>query len=88
MDLIILSIIAGIIGAAFLSWGIYQIKTGKMVAKNRVFAVDEPREVGVIFVYLGMLGLVWGWSGAGLNTWSKILVIFWVGFELVFFTLP
>ncbi len=59
MELIILTIIAGILGAAFLSWGIYQIRTGKMVAKNRAFATDEPREVGVIFVYLGILGLVW-----------------------------
>ena len=30
------------------------------MSKNRAFLADEPREVGVIFTYLGILGLVWG----------------------------
>ncbi len=62
MELLIFAIIFGVIGAAFLGWGIYQIKTGKMVAKRRYPPIDEPREVGHLFVYLGILG-----STAGLN---------------------
>ena len=44
--MIVASICAGIAGLAFIGWGIYQIKTGKMVAKNRAYQVDEKREVG------------------------------------------
>ena len=88
MDLIIFAIIAGLIGLAFLSWGIYQIKTGKMVAKNRVFAVDEPREVGVIFMYLGILGLVLGvnfllWGLDSFNAFSNETVHFPSVFAMV-----
>ena len=59
MDMMtVASICAGIAGLAFTGWGIYQIKTGKMVAKNRAYPVDEPREVGVLFSYIGILGIV------------------------------
>ena len=57
MEYIFTSIFAAIFGALFLYWGIYQIKTGKMVAKNTKNPIDEPREVGVIFAIIGMLGL-------------------------------
>ena len=55
---IVAAICAGIAGLAFTGWGIYQIKTGKMVAKNRAYPVDEPREVGILFLYIGILGIV------------------------------
>ena len=55
---IIPAVIALVFGIAFLCWGIYQVKTGKMVAKRKGYSVDEPREVGVLFIYLGILGLV------------------------------
>ena len=51
---IILTILTLLLGIAFVCWGIYQIKTGKMVAKKRKNPIDEPREVGVIFLILGL----------------------------------
>ena len=47
--MVIAATISGIFGIAFLCWGIYQIKTGKMVAKHHDYTVDEPREIGVLF---------------------------------------
>lgn len=44
-----------IFGILFLGWGLYQIKTGKMVAKRKQPTIDEPREVGVLFSLLGIL---------------------------------
>ena len=57
MQYILPAIISLIFGAIFIAWGIYQIKTGKMVAKNRKYAVDEPREVGVLFTLIGLYGI-------------------------------
>ena len=41
-------------GACFIWWGIYQMKTGKMVAKKRKNPIDEPREAGLAFFVLGL----------------------------------
>ena len=41
-------------GIAFLSWGIYQVKTGKMVAKNTKNPIDEPKQVGMLFIMLSL----------------------------------
>ena len=54
---LIISIINLIIFIAFLSWGIYQIRTGKMVARYAKSPIDEPREVGVIFLLISALAL-------------------------------
>lgn len=56
MKYILLSLII-LLAIAFIVWGIYQIRTGKMVAKNAKFPIDEPREVGVVFLCLGIFGL-------------------------------
>lgn len=56
MDILncIFPIIIALFGACFIGWGIYQIKTGKMVARRVKHAVDEPREAGLAFVVLGL----------------------------------
>ena len=54
---LIISIINLIAFIAFLSWGIYQIRTGKMVARYAKSPIDEPREVGVIFLLISALAL-------------------------------
>ena len=43
-----------LLGLCFTYWGIYQIKTGKMVARRAKKPIDAPREVGVIFITLGL----------------------------------
>ena len=53
---LIITILTLLFGVAFLSWGIYQIKTGKMVAKRVKNTVDEPKQVGVIFVFVSLIG--------------------------------
>ena len=55
MQYILPAIISLTLGIVFIAWGIYQIKTGKMVAKNRKYAVDEPREVGVLLLLLAFM---------------------------------
>lgn len=56
VPLIIIAIITLIFGIAFLGWGIYQIKTGKIVAKHAKNTVDEPRQVGVFFIFISFIG--------------------------------
>ena len=53
---LIVAIITLLFGLAFLSWGIYQIKTGKMVAKRAKNPVDEPKQVGMLFIYVSLVG--------------------------------
>lgn len=48
------TIITLVAAISFLSWGIYQIKTGKMVAKRKKKPVDEPRQVGVLFLFVSL----------------------------------
>lgn len=43
-----------LLGLCFIYWGIYQIKTGKMVARRAKKLMDAPREVGIIFIILGL----------------------------------
>lgn len=59
MDILplILSILLAILSITFIYWGIYQIKTGKMVAFRAKRPIDSPREVGVIFILLGIESL-------------------------------
>lgn len=66
MENIIISIISAVIGVAFLGWGIYQLKTGKMVAKRSKYPVDEPRQVGVLFLMLSFVAF-WFTVVAGFN---------------------
>ena len=54
---LIFSIISLIACLAFFSWGRYQIRTGKMVARLAVNPVDEPREVGMLFLAISFLTL-------------------------------
>lgn len=51
---IFISLLMILLGLCFTYWGIYQIKTGKMVARRAKKPMDAPREVGVIFVTLGL----------------------------------
>lgn len=53
---LIAAIITLLCGLAFLNWGIYQIKTGKMVAKRAKNPVDEPKQVGILFAYVSLIG--------------------------------
>lgn len=54
---IITFVIAALVGAVFLYWGIYQLKTGKMVAKRAKKPIDEPKQVGLTFIMLGFAGI-------------------------------
>lgn len=51
---IIAIILTLLFGVAFFSWGVYQIKTGKMVAKRAKKSVDEPRQVGISFLFVSL----------------------------------
>ena len=56
MQNLIIASITFLFGAAFLSWGIYQVKTNKMVAKNAKNTVDDPKQVGMLFTLIGIVG--------------------------------
>lgn len=47
-------LLIALFGICFICWGIYQMKTGKMVAKRAKHAIDEPREAGLAFLVLGL----------------------------------
>lgn len=47
-----------LVSIVFAWWGIYQLKTGKMVAKNLKYPVDEPREVGLFFLGISIAFLI------------------------------
>lgn len=51
---IITVVLALLFGIAFFSWGVYQIKTGKMVAKRAKKPVDEPKQVGILFLFVSL----------------------------------
>lgn len=83
---IIFSILALLFGIAFVCWGIYQIKTGKMVAKKRKNPIDEPREVGAIFIVLG-LNLALYFAPYFYATFSTPLTDLWIfANEMAIFT--
>ena len=58
MNYIIPSIIALIFGIVFLICGIYQITRHRVLVKDINSRNDSPFETGLLFVYLGLLGLV------------------------------
>ena len=47
-----------LVSIVFAWWGIYQIKTNKMIAKNAKYPVDEPREVGILFIGISIAFLI------------------------------
>ncbi len=55
MNDLIITILLLVAGASFLGWGIYQLKTGKMVARVKQPTIDEPRQVGALFAVMGVL---------------------------------
>ena len=56
MQNLIIASITFLFGVAFLLWGIYQIKTGKMIAKRARNTVDEPKQVGALFIFVSLIG--------------------------------
>lgn len=56
---VILALLAlAIFGFVFFCWGVYQIRTGKMVAHRVKNSIDAPREVGLVFLVLGTFLLI------------------------------
>ena len=73
---ILCSILIFLFGICFVSWGIYQIKTGKMVARNRKNPIDAPCEVGALFLTLG-LNMSFYFAPLFCATFSTPLTSFW-----------
>lgn len=76
MAIFILSLMT-LLGASFIYWGIYQIKTGKMVARRAKKPIDAPREVGIIFIVLG-LNLIFYIAPYLYSSLAKPLSDFWI----------